>query len=103
MIALVRRTPLDVFVPHEHALALGDTAADVTFTEDLDGLSTADAVLGILDGPQVDDSTACEIDMFCSCRAASRPAARSSTTWKPRRRCWRAGASATRLLGPRRR
>ena len=80
--------------------------------EDWDGLYNADAVLAVLDGPQTDDGTACEIGIFyalmlwntnkkgivglltdlrgtrseeghgrtCSCRAASRPAARSSTT-----------------------
>ena len=62
--ARLRADGFEVFVPHEQALALGDTAADVIFTKDYDGLSTADAVLAILDGPQVDDGTACEIGMF---------------------------------------
>ena len=62
--ARLRAEGFDVFVPHEHALALGDTAADVIFTKDWDGLSNADAVLAILDGPQTDDGTACEIGIF---------------------------------------
>jgi nucleoside 2-deoxyribosyltransferase len=62
--ARLRAEGLDVFVPHEHALALGDTSADVIFTKDWDGLSNADAVLAILDGPQTDDGTACEIGIF---------------------------------------
>jgi nucleoside 2-deoxyribosyltransferase len=62
--ARLRADGFEVFVPHEQALALGDTAADTIFTMDWEGLSTADAVLAILDGPQVDDGTACEIGMF---------------------------------------
>ncbi len=62
--ARLRADGFEVFVPHEHALALGDTAADVIFAKDWDGLSTADAVLAVLDGPQVDDGTACEIGIF---------------------------------------
>jgi len=62
--ARLRAEGFDVFVPHEHALALGDTSADVIFTKDWDGLSNADAVLAILDGPQTDDGTACEIGIF---------------------------------------
>ena len=62
--ARLRDDGFEVFVPHEHVLALGDTAADVIFQKDWDGLSNADAVLAILDGPQTDDGTACEIGMF---------------------------------------
>jgi len=62
--ARLRDDGFEVFVPHEHVLALGDTAADVIFTKDWDGLYNADAVLAILDGPQTDDGTACEIGMF---------------------------------------
>lgn len=55
----------DVFVPHEHELAIG---ADVTsawiFAKDRPGIEGADAMLAILDGPAVDDGTACEIGMF---------------------------------------
>jgi nucleoside 2-deoxyribosyltransferase len=63
--ARLRADGFDVFVPHEHALALGDTiSADVIFTKDWDGLYNADAVLAVLDGPQTDDGTACEIGIF---------------------------------------
>jgi nucleoside 2-deoxyribosyltransferase-like protein len=62
--ARLRDDGFDVFVPHEHALALGDTSADVIFTKDWDGLYNADAVLAILDGAQTDDGTACEIGIF---------------------------------------
>ena len=62
--ARLRDAGLEVFVPHEQALALDDTPAEVIFTKDWDGLYTADAVLAILDGPQTDDGTACEIGIF---------------------------------------
>lgn len=62
--ARLRADGFDVFVPHEQALALDKTPADVIFTKDWDGLYNADAVLAILDGPQTDDGTACEIGIF---------------------------------------
>ena len=39
-------------------------SAEAVFDTDYAGLSTADAVLAILDGTQVDDGTACEIGIF---------------------------------------
>jgi hypothetical protein len=54
----------EVFVPHENALAAGDTTAATIFRKDWDGLSDADAVVAVLDGPMVDDGTACEIGIF---------------------------------------
>jgi hypothetical protein len=63
--ALLRADGFDVFVPHEHELALGDTvsAAEI-FAKDRPGIEGANAVLAILDGPSIDDGTACEIGMF---------------------------------------
>jgi hypothetical protein len=62
--ARLREHDFDVFVPHEHVLALGDATAAEIFAKDADGLSRAEAVLALLDGPQVDDGTACEIGLF---------------------------------------
>jgi nucleoside 2-deoxyribosyltransferase len=62
--ARLRADGFEVFVPHEQALALDNTPADVIFTKDWDGLYNADAVLAVLDGPQTDDGTACEIGIF---------------------------------------
>jgi hypothetical protein len=62
--ARLRREGIEVFVPHENALAAGDTSAATIFKKDWDGLSEADAVVGLLDGPIVDDGTACEIGIF---------------------------------------
>ncbi len=62
--AQLRAEGFDVFVPHEEALALEKTPADVIFAKDYAGLHAADAVLAVLDGPQTDDGTACEIGIF---------------------------------------
>ena len=60
----LRAEGIDVFVPHENALAAGDISAATIFAKDWQGLSEANAVVAVLDGPMVDDGTACEIGMF---------------------------------------
>lgn len=60
----LRAEGIDVFVPHENALAAGDTSAATIFRKDWDGLVEADAVVAVLDGPMVDDGTACEVGIF---------------------------------------
>lgn len=62
--ARLRSEGIEVFVPHENALAAGDTSAATIFAKDWRGLSEADAVVALLDGPMVDDGTACEIGIF---------------------------------------
>jgi nucleoside 2-deoxyribosyltransferase len=62
--AQLRADGFEVFVPHEHELAQSDTSAEWIFAKDMDGLGPADAVLALLDGPMVDDGTACEIGIF---------------------------------------
>jgi hypothetical protein len=62
--ARLRDEGFDVFVPHEHELAELDTTAAEIFAKDWAGLEPADAVLALLDGPMVDDGTACEIGIF---------------------------------------
>jgi nucleoside 2-deoxyribosyltransferase len=63
--AQLRAAGFDVFVPHEHELALdGTVTAERIFAKDWGALSEADAVLAILDGPAIDDGTACEIGIF---------------------------------------
>lgn len=63
--ALLRADGFEVFVPHEHELATGaDVSAAWIFSKDRPGIEGADAMLAILDGPAVDDGTACEIGMF---------------------------------------
>jgi hypothetical protein len=60
----LRAEGIEVFVPHENALAAADTAPATIFEKDWDGLASADAVVALLDGPLVDDGTACEIGIF---------------------------------------
>jgi nucleoside 2-deoxyribosyltransferase len=62
--AHLRADGIDVFVPHENALATGDTPAASIFAKDWKGLADANAVVAVLDGPMVDDGTACEIGIF---------------------------------------
>ena len=62
--ARLRADEIEVFVPHENALAAGDTSPATIFQKDWEGLATADAVVALLDGPMVDDGTACEIGIF---------------------------------------
>ena len=62
--AQLRADDFEVFVPHEHELAQSNTTAAWIFAKDMEGLEPADAVLALLDGPMVDDGTACEIGIF---------------------------------------
>ena len=63
--AHLRDAGFEVFVPHEHELALdGTVTAERIFAKDWTGLSEANAVLALLDGPMIDDGTACEIGIF---------------------------------------
>jgi nucleoside 2-deoxyribosyltransferase len=69
----LRAAGFDVFVPHEHELALdGTVTAERIFTKDWAALAEADAVLAILDGPVIDDGTACEIGIFYGLMQADR-------------------------------
>jgi nucleoside 2-deoxyribosyltransferase len=63
--ARLRAEGFDVFVPHEqkHLVGVGVTA-EAVFAADAGGVEEADAVLAVLDGPSVDDGTACEIGLF---------------------------------------
>ena len=63
--ARLRTAGFDVFVPHEHELALdGTVTAERIFAKDWSALVEANAVLALLDGPVIDDGTACEIGIF---------------------------------------
>lgn len=63
--ARMRAEGFDVFVPHEQTHLIGvDVTAEAVFAADAGGVEDADAVLAILDGPAVDDGTACEIGLF---------------------------------------
>jgi nucleoside 2-deoxyribosyltransferase len=60
----LRSEGFDVFVPHEQGLVGLDATPDAVFAVDAGGVESADAVLAVLDGPSVDDGTACEIGFF---------------------------------------
>ena len=63
--ARLRAEGFDVFVPHEQTHLVGvDVTAEAVFAADAAGVEAADAVLAVLDGPSVDDGTACEIGLF---------------------------------------
>jgi hypothetical protein len=63
--ARLRAAGFDVFVPHESELSLDSTVtAGRIFEKDWAALSEANAILAILDGPMIDDGTACEIGIF---------------------------------------
>jgi hypothetical protein len=63
--ARMRAAGFDVFVPHEQTHLIGvDVTAEAVFAADAGGVDAADAVLAVLDGPSVDDGTACEIGLF---------------------------------------
>lgn len=60
----LRAEGFDCFVPHEEFPALADATLEQVYRIDADGLRSADALVAWLDGPSVDDGTACEIGMF---------------------------------------
>ena len=60
----LRAEGFDVFVPHEQGLVGLDATPAAVFAVDAGGVESADAVLAVLDGPSVDDGTACEIGLF---------------------------------------
>lgn len=78
--AKLRAVGFDCFVPHEQTLAgpsehkgmespgqgqyQQQEMADLVFAKDNQGLLAAEAVVALLDGPTVDDGTACEIGLF---------------------------------------
>jgi nucleoside 2-deoxyribosyltransferase len=63
--ARLRAEGFDVFVPHEQTHLVGvNVTAEAVFEADAGGVEWADAVLAVLDGPSVDDGTACEIGLF---------------------------------------
>jgi nucleoside 2-deoxyribosyltransferase len=62
--ARLRGEGFDVFVPHEQGLIGVEVTAEAVFAVDAGGVESADAVLAVLDGPSVDDGTACEIGLF---------------------------------------
>jgi nucleoside 2-deoxyribosyltransferase len=68
--ARLRADGFDCFVPHEHFAELADVTLDQVYRIDSEGLQSANGLVAWLDGPIVDDGTACEIGMFAElCRS----------------------------------
>ena len=53
-----------MFVPHEQALATDGLGSDEIFRRDAEAVAAADVLVALLDGPSIDDGTACEIGLF---------------------------------------
>jgi hypothetical protein len=62
--ARLRAEGFDCFVPHENFPQLADVTLEEVYRVDTGGLRSADALVAWLDGPMVDDGTACEVGMF---------------------------------------
>jgi nucleoside 2-deoxyribosyltransferase len=68
--ARLRGDGFDCFVPHENFRELADVTLEQVYRIDSEGLQSANALVAWLDGPIVDDGTACEIGMFAElCRS----------------------------------
>ena len=62
--ARLRAEGFDCFLPHEQFRKLADVTVEHVYRTDTEGLRSANALVAWLDGPMVDDGTACEIGMF---------------------------------------
>jgi nucleoside 2-deoxyribosyltransferase len=60
----LRSEGFDCFVPHENFPELADVTLELVYRIDTEGLRSANALVAWLDGPIIDDGTACEIGMF---------------------------------------
>ena len=64
----------DVFVPHEQFTDdIVDLDAATVFRVDVEGVRAANVLVAWLDGPMVDDGTACEIGLFAGLVASDDP------------------------------
>ena len=71
--ARLRAEGLECFVPHENFSELQELTPGEVFRVDAAGVRSADVLLAWLDGPVVDDGTACEIGMFAELVAGGDP------------------------------
>ena len=71
--ARLRGEGFDCFVPHENFSELKELTPGEVFRVDAAGVRGANVLLAWLDGPVVDDGTACEIGMFAELVASGDP------------------------------
>jgi nucleoside 2-deoxyribosyltransferase len=62
--ARLRAEGFECFVPHENFSELKELTPTEVFRVDADGVRRANVLLAWLDGPVIDDGTACEIGIF---------------------------------------
>jgi nucleoside 2-deoxyribosyltransferase len=71
--ARIRDAGIGCFVPHEEFDELRELSPSEVFRVDGEGLRSANVLVAWLDGPVVDDGTACEIGMFAQLVASGDP------------------------------
>jgi nucleoside 2-deoxyribosyltransferase len=71
--ARLRAEGFDCFVPHEQFSELKELTPAEVFRVDAQGVREANVLLAWLDGPSIDDGTACEIGMFAELTASGDP------------------------------
>ena len=71
--ARLREEGFDCFLPHENFGELTELTPTEVFRVDAEGVRAANVLLAWLDGPLVDDGTACEIGMFAELVASGDP------------------------------
>jgi nucleoside 2-deoxyribosyltransferase len=71
--ARLREEGFDCFVPHEQFSELKELTPAEVFRVDAQGVRDANVLLAWLDGPSIDDGTACEIGMFAELVASGDP------------------------------
>lgn len=71
--ARLRTEGFECFVPHEQFDELQELTPAEVFRVDSAGVRSANALVAWLDGPMVDDGTACEIGMFAALAASGDP------------------------------
>lgn len=71
--ARLRTEGFECFVPHEQFGDLQNVTPAEVFRVDAEGIRDANVLLAWLDGPAVDDGTACEIGMFAELARSGDP------------------------------
>jgi nucleoside 2-deoxyribosyltransferase len=71
--ARLREEGFECFVPHEQFSELKELTPAEVFRVDAQGVRDANVLLAWLDGPSIDDGTACEIGMFAELVASGDP------------------------------
>jgi nucleoside 2-deoxyribosyltransferase len=71
--ARLRDEGFDCFVPHEQFGELKELNPAEVYRVDAEGVRAANVLLAWLDGPSIDDGTACEIGLFAQLVASGDP------------------------------